>query len=255
MPLCRYAHLAIPLYPRSSPFPLTQQLSGGLGHFPSGLEGCPVTHCQLACLFACYDCLSGRYPPLPWLSLCLLCPGLLHAGEDVDPPSFLSSPPYLVLPVSPCMITWSSSDFFGVFSSPSFAFCFFRRRLWLTTFTLDSGWICLMFVRLIPLPFSTPPLPQLCLSFRLITPFLSLSYSHNFSPHPHASPGLTLSALGSVTRVILLLRTYLAGLLQVYMLAGTSIPQPCLFFSNLPLPFVLGYTIVWDFILFFDCDA
>jgi hypothetical protein len=40
---------------------------------------------------------------------------------------------------------------------------------------------------------------------------------------------LTLSASGSVTRVILLLRTYLAGLLQVYMLAGPTIPQPCLF--------------------------
>jgi hypothetical protein len=88
MPLCRYAHLAIPLYPRSSPFPLNptnSSWSGPLSLFPSGLEGCPVTHCQLACLFACYD-------PFAISLLAYFCPGLLHAGEDVDPPFFVPYP-------------------------------------------------------------------------------------------------------------------------------------------------------------------
>ena len=81
--------------------------------------------------------------------------------------------------------------------------------------------------------FSPPFSPQLPLfpTDQLPLPTSTTSY------RPSASRGSTWSTFGSVTRVTLLLRTYLAGLLQlqVYMLEGTSSSHVC--FST----FLLAY--------------
>lgn len=217
-PLCRYAYLAIPLYPRSSP---PDQHSGrwpGLRPFLSWLEGRPVTHCQLA-QPACLLRLLGRIPPLPFACLCSLSilPRIIPRRGRCGAPFPSLSSPLLGASRSPL---YHYLEFLGFLGVPSAVLCFLFFPDIFACALYSRLWICSVFL-LIRLRSLRP----LTLSFRPITPFPTTMIYLSSS----CIPDSTLSTFGSVTRVILLLRTYLAVSLQVYMLEGTSPSHVCFF--------------------------
>lgn len=186
MPLCRYARLAIPLYPRSS-FPPDDQHSGGLGHVHFLLAWvCPVTHCQLACLLR----LSGRIPPLPSRVPLLFLPILpriyFTPGKMWIPPSFLSSPLHGVSQFP----LYHYLEFLEFLASlqPVFCFSFFvgvfacnlHSRLWICSVPLFDPFSSLY----ISSPNSiTPFTPTTLPPSRLLS---------RFTYHPHAPSWLDL---------------------------------------------------------------
>lgn len=205
--------------------------------------GCPVTHCQLACLLATIR--EDSFPSfrVPLVSLPIL-PRIFSRQGRCGSPSFpILPPPYLVppAPTSPCIIIWSSWV-----SSASLQPCPAFFFLWGRIFCLQPilSTLELFGVLFDSFPLSTPPFPLVFVFPTDHPPSLTIS---TFFPSSCTSYGSTLSTSSSVTRVILLLRTYLAGILQVYMLGETS-PGPYLFFSNLPFQGTLLFYL-------FGCDA
>lgn len=221
----RYArYAAMPVSPyrfTRDHLPLTNFPAGGLAPrpFPSDL---PLPRYQLDCLLA----ITIGEGILTFLlvslgSFCLYCPGFISRRGRCGSP-FVPYPAPLHGVSFPLVSLSGVLRLFGVcLARPLRSFLVGLPTLQPALSRLDVYGD----FGLVHFPLSTPPLH----TFSRQSPFPSLFYSLDLLIMLMHPPDLTLSTSGSVTRVILCLRTYLAGLLQVSS-AGGTVPQLCLAF-------------------------